>query len=311
MNETLSLTPETSKTKKVLYRTAGTFAAITLLGLFTITKVSENVVRDWALVLINQGLAEARLSMTAEEFQLGFIPKPNIFLKRVSIQNLTTNQYFQLDSIKLSPSILSLFTGKLGANIYIPMGDGNVDATVGVGGRNFSVSVTGSNLGLDRVLALAGFPGIKTKGQLSADIQVGGDLYTPPTWNGTLKLTGNAISILPQNLMGIELPMIKISEVKNKLTLTNGKIKVDEGNTGKLGDDLFLQLSGDMTLQNRIEDSSANLKIALNLSSNITSSLTILDAILSSSKQPDGSYGYFVTGSLFAPLISPIMGPGQ
>lgn len=310
MSNSVVLSAPVSRAKKTLKISLTILASLGLLALFTATKISENVVRDWALSLMNQAIAPQSMALTAEEFHLGFLPKPNIELKKVNIQNLTTNQYFQLEAIQLAPSGLSLFTGKLGVDIYVPMGEGSIDATLGLGGRNFSASIAGNKLDLHRILALAGFPGIKTKGQLSLKLELSGDLYTPPTWNGEFTLEGKSIALLQQNLMGIELPTMNISEVKNKVSLNSGKAKIVDGQFGKAGDDLVLTLTGDFSLQNRIEDSFTNLKASLRLSQNVTSSLTLLDAILSSSKQPDGSYGYLISGSIFAPLVTPMIGSG-
>lgn len=297
------------KAKKILQGSLIGLGVLTLLALFTLTKISENVVRDWALMLVNQGLAPQRLSLSTEEFQLGLFPKPHATLKHASIQNLMTGQYFQLDALKISPSILSLFTGKMGADIYIPMGLGAVDATIAMSNRSFSASVSGNKLELDRILSFAGFPGIKTKGQLSINLSLSGDPLTAPSWNGELTLNGSQLAILPQNIMGIDLPIINISEVKNKVTLTNGKAKIIDGIIGKTGDDIAIQLSGDITLQNRIDESQVNLKALLNLSQKITGSLTLLEAILANAKQPTGGYGYTISGVAIAPIIAPIIGP--
>lgn len=298
-----------SKIKNFLSNSSVAIGVFVLLILFTATKISENVVKDWALMLINQSLASQRLIVNSEEFQIGLFPKPNVYLKKASIQNLSTGQYFQLEAVKVSPSILSLFTGKIGADIHIPMGTGSINTTVSARGRNFSVSVDGSKLDLDQILSISGFPGIKTKGQLNLELTISGDMYTAPTWNGELSIHGKDLSLLPQNIMGIELPVISISEVKNKVSLTGGKAKILDGMIGKKGDDIAIQLSGDITLQNRMDESQVNLKALLNLSQKITSSLTILEAILSQSKQPDGGYGYLVTGMAMSPVIAPLTSP--
>ncbi|MCM0605375.1 MAG: type II secretion system protein GspN [Xanthomonadaceae bacterium] len=298
-----------SKMKKILSNSTLTMGVFVLLLLFTVTKISENVVKDWALMVINQALAPQRLSVNSEEFQIGLFPKPNALLKKASIQNTMTGQFFQLEAVKVSPSILSLFTGKIGADIYIPMGTGSFNATLGTSGRNFSITVDGANLELGQIFSLAGFPGIKTKGQLNLELFLSGDMQTAPSWNGELSVTGKNLAILPQNIMGIELPIMSISEMKNKVTLTGGKAKIVDGIIGKIGDDIAILLSGDLTLQNRMDESQVNLKAILKLSQKITSSLTILEAILSQSKQADGSYGYLVTGIAVSPVIAPLSSP--
>jgi hypothetical protein len=82
------------------------------------------------------------------------------------------------------------------------------------------------------------------------------------------------------------------------------------GKASNTTDDVHATVSGDLTLGKQWESSNLNAKATFSVSDNVKKAFVLLDALLGSAKQPDGSYAYSLTGPISAINPLPLGGGG-
>ena len=213
-----------------------------------------------------------------------------------------------LDEITISPSLLALFKGELGAGLTLKQGPALIKASgSGRNGKvNASIHFEQADLGKLGILAYAA--SLKGSGLINGDAKIEGPLADLPSLMGSINLQLSKIHLDEQNLMGFQLPSLNISEGVIEIPLEKGKLNLKNVRLGKANsttEDLQLSLTGDVQLNRFLNASTLNLRTVFVLSEKAKSSLSILDSIISSAKQTDGKYAYKLTGSIGAPYPLP------
>ena len=112
-----------------------------------------------------------------------------------------------------------------------------------------------------------------------------------------------------QSIFGFPIPKILVSEGNADIEIQDGKAQIKTFKLGKPGhveDDIQATLTGQVILGKFWAASKVDLNTRFSLSQNILKPLILLDAILGSGKQPDGSYAFHLTGPILSPTPSPL-----
>ena len=295
----------TSLSKKI----ALTFVFFILLIFFTMVKLPQTKITS-----VVQGYMQAALdpygiyiSDHGREFSVwkGFQYR----LIQPSFE-LPDQSRVELDEIVVSPKLLSLLTGKMGANIEITQAPSktefsriSIDGTIRGDLVNASVKIDNLDLAKFGIFAFAG--SLKGNGTLSGDIQLEGHLADLPSMTGRIYLKLKKLRLDEQNLFGFQLPTMDISDGTIDATIEHSKLVMKQVQIGKGTDDLQLGVTGDITLNRNLNASALNLRTVLALSDKVKQSLALLDTLLGAGKQGDGRYVYKLTGTLGAPNPAP------
>ena len=105
------------------------------------------------------------------------------------------------------------------------------------------------------------------------------------------------------------MPSINISELLSDLVIKDGELQFQNFHIGKRDstqDDLIATVSGKITLNPILSSSTLNLRTNFMLSKKIQTAFVLIDTLLRPGKQTDGSYAYKITGTMNAPLPTPI-----
>jgi type II secretion system protein N len=166
------------------------------------------------------------------------------------------------------------------------------------------LEATDLNLGKMGLLSfLAGIEGGATLSEAKATLN--GDLSQLSSLSGDVRITLSKLVLDAQNFMGFNLPQTSAKDGLIDVNLSSGKVKITTARIGKAGDDLSLQLSGDLKLSKYLPSSEMNLKSKISFSEGFHKAIPLLDTILAAGKIPEGGYAFKLSGTLGAPFPSP------
>jgi type II secretion system protein N len=283
---------------------------VSSLLFFTILKLPEDRVKGIVQGNIAAALAAKGISFTAGKTAMSFFPMPSYAMSDISLTfPPPTSNTAHIDKIQLTPSLLSLLTGKLGGSIAIENGDGNLNLQASGRGSQLNVQYDANKLDIGKIGLLPGLAGIEGSAVVSGK---GSLSLNTNAWNqadGQIQLSLSKIEIDSQSISGFTIPRLSISQGKVDLDINQGRgvLKLlSLGQNGSTTDDLKANFSGDLNFAKTLQASTINIKGNFSLSQAALKGLSIVEMILSSGKQADGSYSYKLTGPLTAPVPTPI-----
>lgn len=307
-----SETPEGSapSSKKALqFFGWGLFALISLL-FFTILKLPEERIKGYIDQTLSTLLAPRGMTLQSEDSQLSLIFGPEYIMKKVTLTSSPPTQSVKLDELTLSPALLPIFIGKWGGTAQLKQGQGSLKISGSLRDHQSFIQLDGKqmNLGSSGLLPLA--LGVQASGIFEGQGKMNLDLEDLTSLEGHLQGQLTQVSLDSQIIAGFRIPKLTLSEARFDLKAEKSKLFISSiklGQPGHAQDDIQAQISGEVTLGKTLESSTLNLKVKFSLSENVLRSFVILDAILGSGKQPDGSYQFTLKG----PALSPIPTPGE
>lgn len=283
-----------------------------LLLVFTIIKLPEAKITNLIQGHLSNLLVPMGITLTAEESSFSLVFGPRLKMNKVRIYLPPPASEIQLDQLSFAPSVMPAFLGRLGGTLFFKQGKSEVQVTVQIKKTAFYYSFDLEQVNLGNLQLLQAFAKIKATGTLSGSGSGSGDQ------NDASRLTGNAEFKLQNFLVeqqtysggGIPLniPEIRISEGKILAHAQSGKLQVktlDLGKKGTTTDDLVLSMNGEVILAPYWLSSQLNLKTYLKPSERVMKAF-LLDIVLGTSKQADGSYSFQLGGNLSAPTPTPI-----
>ncbi len=285
---------------------------IGLLLIFSVVKLPEIRLKNYVQGQMAAALATQGLTFTSTDSDFSYWLGPTYSLEGVTISGAQLSQPIRLKEIEISPSLLSLFTLRIGAKLKIDAGKGALTGTVSAKGLN---PPTGLKVFFDlkqidlnqlQVLPIAA----KIQGGMIATgtLEFAGDLKDPKDASGSLNLNLSKIQIEQQSIAGFNIPKLLIDDGTINGELKGGKFNIKSFRLGKAGnasDDITLNTTGDIELKPTLASSQLNVDVTFTTSAKIQKAFMLLDALLSDGKVAEGSYAYHLTG----PLDSPIRGP--
>lgn len=301
--------PPLSRAQKTLRALGWTGLGVFLLVLFTLMKLPEIRLKNYIQGTLSNSLASQGMSFSAKSASLSILFGVSYTMKDVTITPRPPELPIKIDELELSPAFLPLLTGKLGGNLELKQGDGELKASFAFRGGEGSVSFSGKQLNLGRLGVLAAYAKVKGGATVDGAGSVAGDFSVPSTWNGLLKLKLSKVNLDAQSIQGIALPAIGIGDGNIDISIGGGKAAIKDFKLGKAADDLMATVTGDVALGPNMDASALNLKSRFKFSPKVAQALPALDMILSQGKQADGFYAFNISGSISSPMPSPA-GPG-
>ena len=291
------------------------FYALMCLIVFTLFKLPSGKLSDTIASSLASALNQQGIFISAKESTLSFFLWPSFTLKDVTLSSNSTNPsglpaVGHLDRIKISPSLSSLLPGRYAGSLLLENDKGSLQGSFSIGRSNLSLNLKSKNLDLQK---LGVFPlflgGAQASAILDADIDLKGDLNNPSSLEGDVDLSLKKILFPQQSLMGFSIPKIAISEAVLQVLLHSEKATFKTFKLGKPGsteEDLAGTVAGDIKLGKQWDTSPLNLKAHFTVSQNILKAFILLDALLGSGKQTDGSYSFNLGGTVGAPNPTPV-----
>ncbi len=286
------------------------------LLLFTLLKLPEDRIKNYVQGTIGQVLAAKGLSFSAEKGAISMGLGLKYVMKNVTISSDAGDEPpAKIEEISFSPGILSLMTGAPGGTLYLKQAGkvaGELESTFSMRGTSFSVSFDAKNLDLGKLHALATLAGVKAGGMLTGKGSFSGDMNVPSTLTGNADLLLSQVVIESQAIQGFNVPKLYISEAKAEIAAEKGKatiraLRLAKGATTTAGvDDLQALVTGDVMLGRNWDSSTLSAKATFRVSETVTKAFVLLDALLGSGKQADGSYGFSLSGPVFSPQSVPL-----
>lgn len=309
--EPLIQAPVHTPTQKILRALGWISLAVACLVFFLFIKVPDTKIKQLIQQQINQALAMQGMQMSSRDSSLSLIFGPKYTLVGASLNFQKSNQNIHFDEITVTPKIIALLTGKMGAQIEVTQGKGELELDFTSSNQNdISVSFDLDQIKLSDFKLLDLAAGLKGDSIVNGSGSFSGNLLKTETMKGDIRLQLTQTDLPSQTFYGFNIPAIKISESKIDVQIKDGKAQIKRGLIGKKDskDDLVAELSGAVTLSPRWQSSSLDLKAKFWLSENIRKSFALLEALMASAKQSDGSFAYSLTGLLTAPIPTPQSG---
>jgi type II secretion system protein N len=301
-------TPPMSRARQIATQVGWVAFGAGCLLLFTLLKLPEDRIKNYAQGMIAAQLAPKGITFTAERGYVSVGWGLSYVMKNVTLILPGPDAPAKIDKLSVSPSILPLIFGYQGGTIWAYQGDGTLSASFSMKGTQFSGSFKAKGVDLGKLGVLPITAGIRGSAVATGSGSFSGDLAAPSTLGGEAELDLGKVVLEPQSIMGFSVPRIQLSEGKISLNADKGKATIRAFKLGKAGsaDDIQANASGDVLLGRNWESSTLNAKINFKLSENILKSFVFIDALLSAGKQGDGSYTFSLTGSLTAPQFLPV-----
>ena len=314
MRPALGAQPEATKSRasKTISIVGWTALTLACLIFFSIMKLPESKLKALIQGTLSSTLSAQGIQFTSAESDLSISPLGiRYFMKGVSLKKPPEERGLVLETVKVSPSILSMIAGKLGASFAVSQGDGSLTGSFSGKNSDVFLSFNASGLNLGKMGVLPFLAGIQGTLNLEGSGSVSGDFADPKSLNGSIKLNLSKIVFDAQSIQGFAIPKLSISEGTLEFEINQGKVSLTTVKIGKPGsaDDLIASASGDIQLARVMDSSVLNIKTKFSLSQNITKAFVLIDAILGPAKQAGGGYAYTINGALGAPNAIPGIAP--
>jgi type II secretion system protein N len=216
-----------------------------------------------------------------------------------------------IDKIEVSPSLLPMLFGKLGATIFIQNGDGDFKFSAAMHGTSVSGSFTANSFDIGKIALLKLMTDVSAGAVITGDGSFSLDTEAMTETNAVVNLDLQKIVINAQSIQGFAIPKLTMSKGKVDLEVVHGKGQIKTIQIGRPDsptDDIKATITADVLFGKTYRTSTGSFKVNFALSPSLLKQFSLLDAILASGKQPDGSFYFRLAGPLTA--LSP-MPPGS
>lgn len=288
------------------------FVGTIFLLLFTIIKIPEPRLKSVLLGYLNFGASQMGVQILAPDSSISYWRGPEFILKNGSIVTAKAEP-IRFDELRIKPTLLPLFLGKLGVNLTFVSKSGQIDLLTLYRSGLVEIDLKADNLDLKAIPFLSFvvpdiIGPVSSQGTAQIATKLNVDMESPHTLSGTISLKISKFALDSVSVMGLTVPSLSLSEVLIDLDALNGKLRIQKGSIGKANtaDDIQATVAGDITLAKVIEASTVNLKTQFRFSEKILTSFSILDSVLTPGKKSDGSYAFSLTGSPQQPAFTPI-----
>lgn len=280
---------------------------VVLLVMFTVAKLPQTKIQATLLGYVNQALNPGGIQVTADEGRLVLGLGIAYELKGVKLVKLggLKPAILKVSRIEIQPAWSALILLKPGAKFALEEGPGSLRGQVVMRGEDLDVSFQSDGLNLGRLGALPFLAGIDGTAELKGEGSLLGNFRALNSLSGSIQLQVAKLVVDAQSLAGFNLPRIAASDGQIDLQISGGKVQFQNFRLGKSSDDLSLGVTGDVKLGRTIDSSDANLHVKLGLSQGVLKSFSILDTLLGSMKQPDGTYKIRLQGPMYSLMPTP------
>lgn len=299
-----------SRFVKIARLTSWIVFSIFCLVLFTILKLPEDRLRQFIQGTIARELGQQGIGFRVNQGKVSIGLGISYVMKEVTLTFQDSGKTTKIDELTVAPSILPLLLGKMGGRVSLENAGGSLQGKVALSNNEMDISFKTKDLNLGK-LGVFDMGGVQGSAVTTGSGSIEGNSNIPSTLTGDVNLNLKSIVIDQQSILGFSIPRLSISNGDLELDVSKGKAKIVKLQLGKPGssDDIQATVSGDILLGRNWDTSTMDLKITLRLSDQLRRSFALLDALLGSMKQPDGSYAMRLSGPLTSPGVpTPLSG---
>lgn len=300
------------KIKKLPWITFFIFALL----FFTFLKIPEHKIKNLIKNSVSSQLEKAGFYLHSESEELSLLFGLNYVLKGVKLQYTGAPHAFEFDEVSVSPSLLSLVTGKLAGSFSAIRSNGKIKSDFSINRENIETSFKIENLDPNQFGILPALTTLKANGSLDGNGEFSLNPNNLSTLDGEIKISIHKINVPTQTLkmdvfgngvkVPVRVPALSLNQGNIQLLFENGKGRIKEfkfGDKKNPQDDLALLLEGDIHLKKSALISDYNLKAFLDLTDRFEQRLGIARNFLNSYKKDKGSYALKAQGTFSRPQL--------
>ncbi|MEW6056752.1 MAG: type II secretion system protein GspN [Bdellovibrionota bacterium] len=305
-----AMLPEGPEKRSRLFQRVGVaIFGVVLFFAFLLLKLPEARIQNLIVAHIRILAQQQGFLFSAEKVKIGMLLGPSLKFENIELKSLADErQSFKIPYLKIRPQLLSLISKVRKASITAELQEGEVSGAVGASAAAAVVDLDLDTVRVDSARGgnianlLKDFAPVDVSGLIDGQIDVALDFENAQKSTGKIQLELNQITLPAQSVYGFNLPKVGIGKSKIDLAINQGQLQIRAFEVGKdiKTDDIVARVTGDGTLDRRIERSRINAKANFELSKNLIQSLPLLDALLGTGKTPDGKYAYRLSGTLSA-----------
>jgi type II secretion system protein N len=305
-NEDTSLIKYARKLPKRQYR----FIILTLFLTMTLSllKIPSSIIHNWVKELTQDLLYQQGIELFCKDFRFSLLSGMTLEMRKGHVKMLKTpDLHFYFDTMILKPSLFALLLGKRVIRLTLQEKETSVQINLTHTKNLLKIFLQSQKVPLEKLpIALTGLD-LNFKGLLNTDIDVTMTNMDPFKASGQVNLQVQEFLFEPQNILGFDIPLLKVKAVDIKTHLSNGKIQIDKavlGGASQLKDsDITANITGFIQLIEPFDSSTIALSTQFSFSDHLMKSFIILDSLLAPAKKSDGSFGYKISGKFNNPIF--------
>lgn len=286
--------------KSVLIYTGYVFAFFVSLYLFVIFSLPE----DQIVSFVNEKyIRPAGINLSYKSSSISY--KLNLICKEVEIEVVDINQKFALDKLEVGVSVIGLIFGKRPFIARVDGFGGSLETALGIKGDKTFISLNLSEIDASKLDILKEKTGLNIKGLLNLKGDITYDKKESKNNNGKITIEFKGTEIKGGKILGFEIPVINIGEIKGEVEIKEGKFKINSFKSK--GKDVEIRLSGDGSLQSPPSRSSLNLSLRAKPSQSLVDREERLKTVLfgiGSALDKEGFYNFSIKGTLSNPSFN-------
>ncbi len=218
-------------------------------------------------------------------------------------------QILQLDSLAVRAQLLPFLLGKTAVSYQAELLGGSVDGAFARSDSAMELNFEIDELDLGAAPIEKDDLSVNLLGTLSGQADLVLDTEDVKASTGGLELNFDGLKLGEgSKVMGIELPVVSFSTAGVKLEVKEGKLEVIEGKFD--GDLIDMELSGDISLNKKLERSRNRLELVVTLPEDLDKLASIAPA-LKRSRDEDGGFHFSIGGTVLSPTFRPGRGTGK
>ena len=288
-----------NRTKKIIKMAGWAGICLWMLAFFTLVKLPEAKIVNLIEGYLQNGLAPYGITMRAEEASFSVFFGMKFKMKKIRLYMPPPAKEVFIDQIEVSPSLSSILTGKLGADIYLRKDRGDLSMTVAMRGKKkVFVDFKVDQLDIGKLELLPAVAKVRLGAVLKGKGSISMDTTNSSTLSGDVSIQIKNLLVDAQTLVlgggfPFPIPQISISEAEIGIDASSGKTKIKTfkiGRSDKATDDLVTTMTGDFTLTPDPANTALNLQIPQLKASETLKSKLSLNFMLGRFKQADGTF---------------------
>ena len=278
---------------------------------FTVSKLPRDRISDVIQGNISSFLASRGITFSAKKADLSLLFGVVYDLKGVTLNFPAPQPPAQIDEIEISPSILPLLIGEIGAKVRVRNGDGAMNLAGSFRGHRISTTFSARRFNIGNIALLKLLTNVAGSATLTGQGSLSTDLDAMTETNADIRLNLSKIIVDGQSIQGFAIPRLSMSEGKIDFSIDHGRGMLHSlrlGAPGSTSDDIRADITGDILFGKSLNTSTCNLKANFSFSPTLLNSFSLLSALLAAGRQPDGSFSYKLVGPLLSPNPMPAGG---
>ncbi|MBM4391625.1 MAG: type II secretion system protein GspN [Deltaproteobacteria bacterium] len=218
-------------------------------------------------------------------------------------------QVLQLDRLAVRAQLLPLLLGKTAVSYQAELLGGSIDGAFARSDTAMELEFEIDELDLGAAPIEKDDLSVSLLGTLSGKADLVLDTEDVKASTGGLELSFDGLKLgAGSKVMGIELPAVSFSTAGVKLEVQQGKLEVIEGKFD--GDLIDMELSGDISLNKKLERSRNRLELVVTLPEDLDKLASIAPP-LKRSRDEEGGFHFSIGGTVLSPTFRPGRGTGK